>query len=619
MAIPSWLQLSAVSGSGDTQITITASTSQEIYERAYSLLISGHTKTVTIPVTQEPSENTLSVYPSSHVFAYTGGTFQYTVTSNSNWTITSHPNWLTFDVLSGTTGTSSVNVTAGTNYDTQKEADIVFSAVTTTASTHVTQDAFVVELEVSPSAYTYDYTGGTVMVTITSNCDWEIQDTPSWITVSQMSGTTGTTVIYVEADESSLLYQRTGDVVVYHNTTSASMHITQEAAPDPALNEFLTFNITSPGNIVWKTDNASWSKTIYYRKNSGQWTSISATTAGTSFSVTTGDVIEFKGDNSTYGRSTGFSRNTFSGSTAEFSVSGNIMSLINSTSFGDLKTLTTEYTFMGLFSYTHITSSNDLLLPATTLSSHCYDDMFHHCEDMTSTPELVATTLASGCYGRMFWYCKSLTTAPELPATTLAPYCYDEMFLGCTSLTTAPELPVTTLAGYCYLSMFQGCTSLTTAPELPASTMTVCCYRGMFYGCTSLTSAPELPATTLAEECYEEMFNGCTSLTTAPVLQATTLASSCYDSMFYGCTSLTTAPELPATTLVSSCYAYMFNRCTNLNYVKCLATDISANSCLTYWLYNVASTGTFVKAPSMQSWPRGTSGIPNNWTVVNAT
>ena len=63
----------------------------------------------------------------------------------------------------------------------------------------------------------------------------------------------------------------------------------------------------------------------------------------------------------------------------------------------------------------------------------------------------------------------------------------------------------------------------------------------------------------------------------------------------------------------------MFKGCTNLNYIKCLATDISASSCLNYWVDGVASTGTFVKAASMTSWRTGESGIPNDWTVQDAT
>ena len=89
--------------------------------------------------------------------------------------------------------------------------------------------------------------------------------------------------------------------------------------------------------------------------------------------------------------------------------------------------------------------------------------------------------------------------------------------------------------------------------------------------------------------------------------------------MFSNCTSLTTAPALPATTLAEGCYQNMFNGCTKLNSIKCLATDISASDCTNNWVYNVASTGTFVKAASMTKWTTGSSGIPTGWTAQDAS
>ena len=115
------------------------------------------------------------------------------------------------------------------------------------------------------------------------------------------------------------------------------------------------------------------------------------------------------------------------------------------------------------------------------------------------------------------------------------------------------------------------------------------------------------------------MFQGCTSLTTAPELPATTLEQHCYISMFQDCTNLKTAPALPASTITYYCYKGMFKGCTNLNYIKCLAEDISATDCTSEWVNGVASKGTFVKAPSMKSWPKGTSGIPAGWEVQDAS
>lgn len=250
-------------------------------------------------------------------------------------------------------------------------------------------------------------------------------------------------------------------------------------------------------------------------------------------------------------------------------------------------------------------------------SSNCFMCLFNGCQQLISAPDLPATILAEDCYCSMFCDCTSLKNAPNLPATTLAKYCYDRMFYGCTSLITAPELPATSLTSMCYHGMFWGCFSLKTAPELPATTLAEECYHSMFISCKSLIAPPKLPATMLTDYCYYSMFSGCENLASPPELPATVLAEGCYYRMFSGCWSLMTSPKLPASSLAKACYREMFFDCSMLNYVKCQATNVSAVDCLTDWLSGVASTGTFVKAPGMNDWPTGDSGIPENWTVIN--
>ena len=457
-------------------------------------------------------------------------------------------------------------------------------------------------------------------------------------------------------------------------TATGNVTAYQEAVPDFST-EPLTFNILSDGTINWTADDSSIAKTIDYKVNNGEWTSIASNTGSLAptIEVSSGDKLQFRGNNTQYATYDSWDYNSFSDSTASFEIEGNIMSLIYGDDFKNKLTISSTYAFASLFrDCTKLVSAENLILPATTLANNCYQSMFRGCTSLTrapkelsatnlasncysfmfegctsltKAPELPATTLANSCYFGMFQGCTSLTTAPVLPATTLANSCYLQMFYGCTKLTTAPALPATTLADKCYQSMFDGCTSLTAAPELPATTLKDYCYHSMFYGCTSLTTAPELPAITLKDWCYTNMFKRCTSLTTAPVLPATNLkincysnmfagcasltkapelpatnlANNCYDSMFQDCTSLTTAPELPATTLSDACYQWMFKGCTSLNYIKCLATNISAPYCTKNWVDGVASTGTFVKATGMTKWTTDYySGIPKEWTVQDA-
>lgn len=116
------------------------------------------------------------------------------------------------------------------------------------------------------------------------------------------------------------------------------------------------------------------------------------------------------------------------------------------------------------------------------------------------------------------------------------------------------------------------------------------------------------------------LFSGNTGLVSAENLKLPAQPGrDCYRDMFACCSNLTTAPELPAenTFWAPGCYVHMFNSCSNLNYIKCLENSYRSGH-TTRWVVGVSPTGTFVKAASADNWPSGNSGIPDNWTVVDA-
>ena len=103
--------------------------------------------------------------------------------------------------------------------------------------------------------------------------------------------------------------------------------------------------------------------------------------------------------------------------------------------------------------------------------------------------------------------------------------------------------------------------------------------------------------------------------------------------MFKECLSITGAPVLPATTFRNpaivtevnnglAMYAYnrMFSGCTRLQYIKAMFASIPDNYTIRNftadWVYNVASTGTFVKNGGATWNEIGKDGVPSGWTVV---
>ena len=257
-----------------------------------------------------------------------------------------------------------------------------------------------------------------------------------------------------------------------------------------------------------------------------------------------------------------------------------------------------------------------------TLTERCCYEMFLNCTALTTGPTVInAAVIDRGGCSYMFSGCENLTTFPTiLPAMTVNASGYYRMFYNCKKMTTAPTLPATTLAGSSYNGMFMNCKALTTVQSnLPATKLYTYTYEGMFSGCTSLQSAPSLSFTELEGNynCWS-MFSGCTSLKNVPDLPlVAALTPRCYQFMFSSCSNLENAPLLPNATLVDACYNKMFSGCTKLKYVKCLATNISADY-TPEWLNGVATTGTFVKDPSA-TWGTGINGIPEGWTVEDAS
>lgn len=335
------------------------------------------------------------------------------------------------------------------------------------------------------------------------------------------------------------------------------VHYNQYQQHDYSKN-YLTFEALEDGTFSLSTNNID-----YSLDNGKTWTTLTADQ--NTPSIKAGNKILWKAilSSGTVG--------TFS-STGKFNVEGNIMSLLYGDNFENQTDLTGKNSVLSsLFIYNkNIINAKNLILPATVLSSGCYSRMFQYCYNLVKGPLILpAITVSSTSYYGMFSNCKKLIVTPDLPATTVGYRSYYEMFEDCISLVKTSELPITTFTG--------------------------------------------------SEDQCSRMFSGCTSLITGPsILPAMTLSAECYSGMFGGCSNLIKAPVLPATQVQYQSYSSMFSGCTNLNSITCLATGLGYES-TSNWVSNVSSTGTFTKAASMNNWTTGVSGIPENWTVVDAS
>lgn len=188
---------------------------------------------------------------------------------------------------------------------------------------------------------------------------------------------------------------------------------------------YLTFIATESG--TFKLNGNS----VYYSLDNGStWNSLASNT--NSPTVSAGSNIMFKATLTPSSNGIG----KFS-STANFTVEGNPMSLLYGDNFIGQTDLTGKNNaFNSLFSgCTTITSAENVSLPATILSTSCYQYMFLDCSNLSVAPSVLsATSLAENCYNGMFGNCTSLTTAPKMLATTLVNRCCQYMYVNCSSL-----------------------------------------------------------------------------------------------------------------------------------------------------------------------------------------
>ena len=352
-----------------------------------------------------------------------------------------------------------------------------------------------------------------------------------------------------------------GEQVKYNKTYREKMYGTP-----------LTFVVNSPGNICWKTSASDFQNVVEYSKNDGEWTTITASTEGVLIPVVAGDKVAFRGTNASYHYNE--RKNFFSGTTCEFDLEGNIMSMINKDNFATLKTFTSQANFRYFFQdCTGLASATYLILPATVATTRCYQLMFQGCTSLVDVPSLPDNlTLDYQCLSRMYDGCTSLRSVPldYLPYETLSRGCYTGMFQGCTQLEAAPMLNATSIPEAAYDTMFKGCTSLSVTQDvLPATTVALYGYSGMFEGCTSLTKAPNILATEIGRYAFKKMFASCTNLVTGPEeLYSSSVPDAAYNSMFISCTSLEKAPAMHITSIGGDACWAVFNGCTSLNDVS---------------------------------------------------
>lgn len=192
----------------------------------------GKYNTVRFRLYQNGGGGSLTVSPTALTADYTGGDKVMTISADTTWTATSKPDWVTLSESTGSSGQRTIIVTFAENDgDSARTGTITFSDGTRTATVSLSQDYHIVQnyLTASPSAVSYDYVGGNSYVNVSSSAEWSVTSNPDWITLSQNSGASGTSILGISAStNTSTESARTGSVVLSNGTDTLSIPVSQE-------------------------------------------------------------------------------------------------------------------------------------------------------------------------------------------------------------------------------------------------------------------------------------------------------------------------------------------------------------------------------------------------------
>ena len=225
-----------------------------------------------------------------------------------------------------------------------------------------------------------------------------------------VTGTTGGTAFTATFEENYTDYAIERSFTISGQTVSW----TQAEAEEPDWNtEHMTIRASSGGTfILYYTGDPQTQPEldVEFSVNRGEWKSYNQSTESDR-TVFAGSRIRVRGNNATY--NFGSHKGYVLAMTNDFKVAGNIMSLTYGDNFSGQTALTENNQFSALFerhtpTWGTCVDARDLILPATQLTSGCYESMFLEQTELHGTPKLMAENVPSYAYSYMFNNCRKL-------------------------------------------------------------------------------------------------------------------------------------------------------------------------------------------------------------------
>jgi hypothetical protein len=262
----SWLTINSstpISGNGFINYSVLANT--DIVPRIAIITVSVNgLESKKITIVQDAASPLLSL-SSSYVSLSneTSNSSSITITSNLNWTASSDQTWLTVNPNTITFGNNTLNLIADNNLITQdRYATITISAKgISSQKIYITQSAAVAFCTISANTVSLSNVAGSTSIDVTSNSNWMINNSNSWVTITP-SSSSGNGTITVTVSKNVSTNSRIASVYISSPQVGSSQMITitqKGATPTLTISEQTIVLAKDAGNkAIIITSNTLW-------------------------------------------------------------------------------------------------------------------------------------------------------------------------------------------------------------------------------------------------------------------------------------------------------------------------------------------------------------------------
>lgn len=233
--------------SGITQITISATSTQELADVVNHYTLGNESTSLDMPVIQKayvPVQKYITMSPSAITWSSSNNTGSITINSNDSWVVVSD-GWIQvsrmyesdiserYNSVSGN-GNTIIGISCFENIGDARSGGITAycqSDSAISATTTVSQAGGYVKPYITLGTYSMQVSGGSVTtaVTVQSNTTWSAITDSRWITINTLSGSGNGNVSFV-VDANSSNIERRATITVFNGEINAVLVLTQAAS-----------------------------------------------------------------------------------------------------------------------------------------------------------------------------------------------------------------------------------------------------------------------------------------------------------------------------------------------------------------------------------------------------